>query len=245
MRRVGEICLLRALILEMRQGVVKGPPTDRKGGEEGRLPKGNNPSMEPLPKLDLTTRRIEALVDGVFAIAMTVLVLNLRPPPADSPLTNAQLLKQLLADSPKFWNFVLSFLLLAIFWKVHHKHYHVIRRADQGLVWINVFMLMAVVLMPFSTSVYGEYHSLTTAAVLFELNLFLIGIFAFIQWAYATGSHRLVDKDLPAGVVRSGLYINLVVPILSIVAIGVAFYSPENSTMVYLLVPVINSRFRR
>ena len=145
--------------------------------------------MERLPKADhLTTRRIEALVDGVFAIAMTILILNLKPPRTVSPLTSSQLVKMLLADSAKGWNYALSFLLLAVFWKVHHKHYHVIKRTDERLIWINIFMLMVVVLLPFSTSVYGEYPTLTAAAVFLELNLFFIGLFILIQWAYATGA---------------------------------------------------------
>ena len=122
----------------------------------------------------LTTRRIEALTDGIFAIAMTLLVLTLTLP----DMLETQLgLSQLLADQwPKFFNYALSFVLLAIFWIVHHQQFHVIRRTDRGHIWINIGILMFVALMPFSTDVAGDYSGETLAELLFSANLMILGL---------------------------------------------------------------------
>ncbi|MBC8276260.1 MAG: DUF1211 domain-containing protein, partial [Chloroflexi bacterium] len=128
----------------------------------------------------LTTRRIEALADGIFAIAMTLLVLTLTLP--DMAQTKLSL-SQLLADQwPKFFNYALSFVLLAIFWIVHHQQFHVIRRTDRGHVWINIGILMFVALMPFSTDVVGSYGNETLAELLFSANLMILGLLFLLNW---------------------------------------------------------------
>ena len=107
------------------------------------------------PRFMLTTRRIEALADCIFAFAMTLLVLTLTLP--DVMQTKLSLSQLLVAQWPKFFNYALSFLLLAVFWVIHHQQFHVIRRTDSRHVWINVGILMFVALMPFSTDVVGDY----------------------------------------------------------------------------------------
>src|SRR4030043_908078 len=131
----------------------------------------------------LTTRRIEARADGIFAIAMTLLVLTLSlPDMMDTKLS----LSQLLAEQwPKFFNYALSFVLLAIFWMVHHQQFHVIRRTDRIHVWINIGILMFVALMPFSTDVVGDYSGETMAELGFRANLMILGLLFLLNWGYS------------------------------------------------------------
>src|SRR4030065_989192 len=115
------------------------------------------------PRFVLTTRRIEALADGIFAISMTLLVLTLTLPDMMDTKLN---LSQLLAEQwPKFFNYALSFFLLAIFWIVHHQQFHYIRRTDRTHIWINIGILMFVALVPFTTDVAGDYSGRTIAAL--------------------------------------------------------------------------------
>lgn len=132
---------------------------------------GRDKSLVPL-----TTRRIEALADGIFAFAMTLLVLTLTLPDATQTKLS---LSQLLADQwPKFFNYALSFALLAIFWIVHHQQFHFIRRTDRTHIWINIGILMFVALVPFTTDVAGDYSRQTIAELLFSGNLLILGLFS-------------------------------------------------------------------
>lgn len=187
----------------------------------------------------LTTKRIETLTDGVFAIAMTLLVLNLHVPVVKEVLAPQALPQALLNLSPHFFAYTLSFVLLAVFWIVHHRQFHQIKRADERLLWINVVILMFVALIPFSTSLMGEYENAQIAAVFFEVNMMFAGLALYVNWWYATAGHRLVDEDLDARrIARAGMR-NLLVPGVSVIAIGVSFVTPSYSTMAYLLIPFI------
>ena len=87
-------------------------------------------SPESSQELGLTPRRLEALTDGIFAIAMTLLVLTLNIGKITEGLTSASLHKLLLEQIPKFYNYALSFVLLAIFWMVHHQQFHFIKQTN-------------------------------------------------------------------------------------------------------------------
>ena len=130
------------------------------------------------PKIQklLTTTRVEALSDGVFAIAMTLLVLSFDVPVLPSNAGSAELVPALSALLPHVWAFLLSFVLLGSFWAVHHRQYHRIRHADDVSIWINLGSLLFVVLLPFSTDLEGEYGNLAPANIIFEANLLLIGL---------------------------------------------------------------------
>jgi uncharacterized membrane protein len=190
------------------------------------------------PRFVLTTRRIEALADGIFAIAMTLLVLTLTLPDA----TQTELsLSQLLADQwPKFFNYALSFLLLAIFWIVHHQQFHVIRRTDRRHVWINIGILMFVALMPFSTDVVGNYEHETLAELLFSANLLVLGLLFLLNWWYACWNHRLVDPDLDRETIVGGIRRNCVTPVVAAISMVLSLFVPRWGLMVYMLIPFIH-----
>jgi uncharacterized membrane protein len=190
------------------------------------------------PRFVLTTRRIEALADGIFAIAMTLLVLTLTLP--DMAQTKLSL-SQLLADQwPKFFNYALSFLLLAIFWIVHHQQFHVIRRTDRRHVWINIGILMFVALMPFSTDVIGSYEHETLAELLFSANLMILGLLFLLNWWYACRNHRLVDPDLDRETIVGGIRRNCVTPVVAAISMVLSFFIPRWGLTVYMLIPFIH-----
>jgi len=185
----------------------------------------------------LTTRRIEALADGIFAISMTLLVLTLTLP--DMMETRLSL-SQLLAEQwPKFLNYALSFVLLAIFWMVHHQQFHVIRRTDRIHVWINIGILMFVALMPFSTDVVGDYSGETMAELVFSANLMILGLLFLLNWWYACRNHRLVDADLDRETIVAGIRRSCVTPGVAAVSMVLAFFVPGWGLWAYMLIPVI------
>src|SRR5271170_4071790 len=99
--------------------------------------------------LTLGKSRIEALSDGVFSIAMTLLVLKLEVPEVMHHSSNEAMLQQLLALAPQFMTFVVTFLIAGGFWFLHHLTFHLLRHVDGFLVWVNLLLLMFVSLLPF------------------------------------------------------------------------------------------------
>ena len=183
-------------------------------------------------QFSLSTSRLQALVDGIFAIAMTILVFNIRLPVGVRP---ADVRTALITLWPTFWSFAESFLILGSFWATHHRQGHLVREASQGLVWMTILWLMFVVLVPFSTSLVALSNSLLGTA-LFDLNLFVAGLLASLTWRHAV-SHGLVHDGqrrlLTATTLRT-----LVFPVVSLIALGFAFISPAWSNLCYFLIPI-------
>ncbi len=186
-----------------------------------------------------STERIETLVDGIFAIAMTLLVLNLDIPQLVNPITDATLQNILFGLGPKLFTYALSFILLAIFWRVNHGQFYYIKRLNSPLLWITVIWLLFVALVPFSTSLVGQYGNLTTAQVFFGLNMFFIGILIALIWYYATEKNFTVD-NLKLEQVMYIRRLNLILPIVSLIAIGLAFIIPSWSSLAYILIPILH-----
>ncbi len=192
-------------------------------------------------KYTFSVQRIETLTDGIFAIAMTLLVLTITLPKKGMDLTEVKLHKLLLGQAQEFFNYVLSFLLLAVFWVVHHRQFHCIRHTDTRHLWINIMFLMAVSFVPFSTSLAGDFPNECVAELFFSANMFIIGMLLCGNWAYATKNHRLVDPDLSRGYIAAGMRRSVVLPFVSFLAIMVSLISPSLSSYVFLLIPIILS----
>jgi len=188
--------------------------------------------------IHLTTRRLEALTDGIFAIAMTLLVLGLKIPDTLADASNMQVDELLLGQAHKLFNYFLSFMLLAIFWIRHHSQFHRIRKLDSGLIWINIFILMFVALMPFTTDIAGDYSGSKLAEILFASNLLILGLLFWANWFYATRDHRLVDPDLDDREIIIGLRRGMVIPIVSLVVILFSFFIPQWSLWLYFSIPI-------
>ena len=146
----------------------------------------------------LNKSRIEALCDGVFAIAMTLMVFNIKVPIVAATADSNSLPKALLALWPQFVTYAISFVMLGVYWIGHHNQFHYIRRTDRVLLWINIAFLMFVTVIPFTTQVLGQYRSHPAAVVFYASNLVLVGFLLYSQWWYATANHHLTDTDLDA-----------------------------------------------
>jgi uncharacterized membrane protein len=134
--------------------------------------------------------RLAALSDGIFAVAMTLLVLELRVPVSGVDAHSERALLDALRDLvPQFLTYFMSFLTLGIFWLGQHAQLDHFARGNRRLAWIHVAFLCAVALMPFSTSLLADFVHLRLAFALYWLNLFLLGacLFASIRYAARTG----------------------------------------------------------
>ena len=182
------------------------------------------------------TNRIEALSDGLFAIVMTLLVIELAVPEVPKLLAAEQLHLKLLELWPKFAAYALSFIMLGILWAYHHIVFQHIKRVDGRVVWLNILYLMFVALVPFSTAIIGEYNIFAnTAVVLWGANFFLIMLMMNIMWWYVTKNRHLLNKDV-SPLEEMQLKINAGgSTILILVAIGISFISPYIGIGIYIL----------
>src|SRR6516162_6347195 len=170
--------------------------------------------------MQLGRNRIEALTDGVFAVAMTLLVLDIKVPELQQPLARAELPLKLLSLWPKFLSYTISFVILGVYWVGHHVQLSFIRRADRPLLWINISFLLWVALVPFSTALLSEYATTRIAIAIYGANLIAIGLTLALHWWYATTENRHVDPDIDRGLVRGAMYRTLMGPLVYVIAIG-------------------------
>ena len=152
---------------------------------------------------EISKSRIETLTDGIFAIVMTLLVLEITVPNlTHSELIAGELSKRLLELWPVILSYSISFIILGFFWINHHDQFHYIKRANRVFVWITIFYLMFIAFIPFSTALLGEYTDQQISVVVYGINIAMAGFWASIQWWYATKEHRLVDSDLDMNFIK-------------------------------------------
>ncbi len=188
------------------------------------------------------THRLEALTDGIFAIAMTILVLSIDVPsfPDDKHPTAQALMDQLFALRRPLQGYVISFLLLGAFWILHQEQVRRVEVCTAGYLWRNMIGLLFVCIVPFSTELVSEYGHLQPAAVLFEINILLIGLTFWLQWRHAD-AHHLFEPAFERKAIVAATRANLALPVVSLLAIGMAFFLPDWSTLVYMLTPWVAS----
>jgi uncharacterized membrane protein len=195
----------------------------------------------------LSTTRIEAFSDGVFAIALTLLILSVKVPSTNTISNEAALQRFLLEQWPTYFSYALSVVIIGIYWVAHHGLFHYIRRADRGLFWLNILFLLCVTFIPFPTALLGTFSQYQTSVVVYGANLALTGIVLDgIRW-YATSKHRLVDEKLDLQLIHSGQRRNLMGPLIYLLAIALSFLpfhlfgigSVQLCLVLYACVPVL------
>jgi len=186
----------------------------------------------------ISKNRLEALVDSVFAFAMTLLVLSLAIPTIPGSRAAAELPGYIAGMYPQFLRFLLAFVLLAVFWIIHQRHFRSLHTVDALVIWLNIGILISIVFLPFTTSVSGNYSNVQVAVVLFDLNMFVIGLFFTAHWYYITNTPRLVEPAISERTARCGTRKSLVTPVVALIAIVLSFFFPGRSSLAYLVIPL-------
>ena len=153
--------------------------------------------------------RLAALSDGLFAIAMTLLVLDLHVPSGQGIHTEHDLWRALVPLWPRLIPYIMSFLTLGIFWVGQQTQLNRFTRSDRNLTWIHLGFLLAVSLMPFSTALLAEFITHPIALVVYWLNILLLGAVLFASWRYAL--HAGLVKDDTTVEMRSAVERRIVV----------------------------------
>ena len=165
------------------------------GGDAGATPRTT--------RTVLSTGRLQAYTDGVFAIAATLLVLNLSVDGIGVVHSNAELSGAVFVLAPSILNVVISFLLLSLLWLIHVRQFEVIPRVDTTIVWLNNLRLLGVVLVPFTTSLNDAFGSYLLGRILLPVNVLVILFFSTWQWFHASSPRRGFVRGATAAAVHN------------------------------------------
>lgn len=195
--------------------------------------------IDPHSRESLGYERLVFFSDAVFAIAITLLALDIRLPSGREVLTNRDLLRALLDLQSNYLAFMISFLVIGSTWVRHHQRFSIFRQYNTRLIWLNLFLLMGVAFMPFPTAVLAEYGN-RTATIFYALTISAIGLTQLLIWWYAASGNRLLDPTTTTKQIRHEMLSSLATPAVFILSIGVAFFNDNLARLSWLLlIPVM------
>jgi uncharacterized membrane protein len=177
------------------------------------------------PAFPMNSTRLEAFSDGVIAIIITIMVLELKVPHGDTQ-------DALLPLVPNFLSYVLSFIYVGIYWNNHHHLLHACEAVTGGILWANLHLLFWLSLFPITTAWIGENHSAVAPSVLYGLVLLMAAL------AYAMLQNRIIAAQGPRSLLKEavgGDWKGKISPVLYIIGAGAAFLSPRLAQGAYVL----------
>lgn len=185
--------------------------------------------------------RVETLADGVFGIAMTLLVLQFKVPDL-KPEQMDQLWDWVIGLLPKLSAYCISFMTCGVYWVSHQVQMNYVYRSDRLFMWVNILFLMIISAIPFSAALIGEYHDSPLSIRIYCANLILAGLVLYLQKLYAEGPGRLVRPDVDPDFMRlTGRRILMGPAIYAIAAIAAGHFHLV-SHFLCALVPILYIR---
>jgi uncharacterized membrane protein len=154
---------------------------------------------------EFQVERLVLFSDAVFAIAITLLIIDLKVPDIHGrPVSEQSFIDAFALLMPKLIGFALSFWIIGLYWFIHHRMFSYVINSNGKLIWLNLLFLFSIVLMPFSTAVYSEYSApeyirLISPYALYVGNICLTGFVNFLMWGFIGNPKNLLTKDLPKG----------------------------------------------
>jgi uncharacterized membrane protein len=190
--------------------------------------------------------------DAVFAIAITLLIIEIKVPALHGPgVDDSALLRELRTLVPKFLGFAVSFVIIGMYWTRHHFIFGYVADYTPKLLWLNLGLLFSIVLMPFSTGIFGEYSTpsaihLKTPLVVYVLNIALVGLMNFLLWSYVGNPANAVsDGRLDQQTVRAAKYRAAAISLVFLLTVPVAFLNAYAARYVPILIPLALKIVRR
>jgi len=194
------------------------------------------------------TTRVEAFSDGVFAIAMTLLILEIRTPEHAGP---RELARELIELWPSYLAFATSFFTIGVMWMNHHRLFNLIGKSDQGLLASNLLLLFAITFVPFPTALLArflDHADARFAAVFYNASFFLCAIGFRILWRHASTNRRLIDEAADQTSVDAITRQYRFGPLIYLALTAVGWFSAVTSLVLNLVVAIFfaipSNRFR-
>ena len=193
--------------------------------------------------------RIVNLSDGVFAIAITLLILDIRVPDIPEKMVASQLPGALVSLWPNYLGYFLSFVGISVFWVVHHSIFRSIRAYDRALLYLNFLFLMVVAFVPFPTSLLGEYGDHQLPVAIYAATLAVGRLLLTAMHWYSVRNDRLVDAPQDPATVRFFLIRGLTIPAIFLLSIVISFFSVGVAIWMWFVMiavdaVVVHRRFR-
>ena len=186
----------------------------------------------------MASGRLEALGDGIFSVAMTILVIEL-----DLPSVQGNSLKDLLYAlyevRQELFCYFISFIVLGIMWFGHRKVFEYISKTNRYFIFLGVLFYMVVCLVPFSTRFLSANALQWYAILMYGLNLSMCNLSLYAQWIYGINRPSLHARILPKEVRREARILFLISPVMYAIAILISFYMPLVSLAIYFVTPVL------
>lgn len=172
--------------------------------------------------------------DAVFAIAITLLALDINLPPAKDDVTNEELWQMLAAIYHDYTAYAISFLVIGFFWLGHHTKFRSITRYDGVIIWLNFFLLMTVAFIPFPTRVMSDYIN-STSTIFYAATIVVAGMLTAAISFYAVHNDRLVDPNTPLHRHMKQPWLLIGMPLIFLLSIPIAVYEPLAARAFWLL----------
>src|SRR5258706_2320868 len=193
--------------------------------------------------------RLILFSDAVFAIAITLMVVEIKVPSIDRHIaTDALLLKALDELIPKFVGFFISFFIIGLYWTVHHRMFGYVVNYTRRLLWLNLIFLLAVVLMPFSTAFYSEYiiRLLKTPAIIYVTNIVFLGVMNLILWIYINNPKHHLAEGITKEDKKYFAFRAVTVPLVFIfMAVIYLTVNKEYAVWIPLTIPIVMRIFKK
>jgi uncharacterized membrane protein len=181
-------------------------------------------SMPKFTDETITISRLTSFSDGVFAIAVTLLVFNLKVPQMPSGDIHTLLADKVLAMVPNFTTYVLSFLLIAVYWTFHHRLLNLVTKMDNPFLWMNIWFLLLVSFIPFPAALYGSYPHEIFSFIFYIASMVLVNGISMLMLAYASYKYRLTSKELPLAMVKYLFFRQFTTILVFLLSIPIALY---------------------
>ena len=186
------------------------------------------------------TTRIEALADGIFAVAMTLLVLDVKFPDGELYKSNHDLIERLFSLEHIYVIYLVSFIVLGMYWVAHHAAFHFIRYVDHTLLWINLIFLFLITSVPFGTDLLGSHNTLTFPYLYFGSKVLVLSSLLLAQTIYLRRHPELAQPSLTPAVVRQIVKRTAIFAMVPVLSMAAVFYNTRLALYLYFLLPIVH-----
>ena len=182
----------------------------------------------------MNKQRLEAFSDGVYAIVITLLILDIRIPDVAPEALGAMLVKLL----PQLFTYILSFFVVGLYWHAHHQVSVQVKQVNSAFIWLNLVWLLFVSVLPFPTSLLGRYPFQSIPLTIYGVNLILVNVTGFLILFYLKNNPELCEIPISSAALRAQVPIYVIVNGIYAAAIVAAWFIPWLSYGVYIVVLV-------
>ncbi len=193
---------------------------------------------------ELQMERIVFFSDAVFAIAITLLIIEIKVPHIEHDAGDREFWIALLKLTPNFVGYFFSFFVIGAYWVGHHQIYGHIKNWNSGLMWRNITVLAAIAFIPFSTAFLSEYPARFVPLFLYAANFSAAGFLATWQWRYAV-KKGLIEENLSPTIIKQHTWHYSILPLVGIAVILLGLITPLLAGFAFWLIPISQAIIRK